>query len=45
MSTRMARFPMLLLALIFLAALALTDFNLTTALPRTGGRTVSAGAT
>lgn len=34
MSTRMARFPMLLLALIFLAALALTGFNLTTALPR-----------
>ncbi|MFR3708340.1 MAG: hypothetical protein ACLTXH_16060 [Enterobacter hormaechei] len=34
MSTRMARFPMLLLALIFLAALALTGFNLSTALPR-----------
>ena len=34
MSTRMARFPMLLLAIIFLAALALTGFNLTTALPR-----------
>lgn len=34
MSTRMARFPMLLLALIFLAALMLTGFNLSTALPR-----------
>ncbi len=34
MSTRMARFPMLLLAIIFLAAPALTGFNLTTALPR-----------
>ncbi len=34
MSTRMARFPMLLLALIFLAALVLTGFNLSTALPR-----------
>ena len=34
MSTRIARFPALLLGLIFLAALALTGFNLSTALPR-----------
>ena len=34
MSTRIARFPALLLALIFLTALALTWFNLSTALPR-----------
>lgn len=34
MSTRIARFPALLLMLIFLAALALTGFNLSTALPR-----------
>ena len=34
MSTRIARFPALLLMLIFLAALALTGFNLSAALPR-----------
>lgn len=34
MSKRIARFPALLLCLIFLCALALTWFNLSTALPR-----------
>ncbi|EOX7394346.1 Fe(3+)-hydroxamate ABC transporter permease FhuB [Enterobacter quasiroggenkampii] len=34
MSSRIARFPALLLVLIFLAALALTGFNLSAALPR-----------
>lgn len=34
MSKRIARFPALLLALLCLAALALTWFNLSTALPR-----------
>ena len=34
MSTRIARFPVLLLFLLFLVALALTGFNLSTALPR-----------
>ncbi len=34
MSTRIARFPALLLALLCLVALALTWFNLSTALPR-----------
>jgi iron complex transport system permease protein len=34
MSTRIARFPALLLMLLFLAALALTGFNLSAALPR-----------
>ena len=34
MNTRIARFPALLLMLIFLAALALTGFNLSAALPR-----------
>ncbi|MDU1107954.1 MAG: iron ABC transporter permease, partial [Enterobacter sp.] len=35
MSTRIARFPALLLSLLFLVALVLTGFNLSTALPRT----------
>ncbi|MCU6278288.1 Fe(3+)-hydroxamate ABC transporter permease FhuB [Enterobacter quasiroggenkampii] len=35
MSSRIARFPALLLVLIFLATLALTGFNLSAALPRT----------
>ncbi|MCK7357597.1 Fe(3+)-hydroxamate ABC transporter permease FhuB [Enterobacter roggenkampii] len=34
MSTRIARFPALLLSLLFLVALVLTGFNLSTALPR-----------
>ena len=34
MSSRIARFPALLLTVIFLVALALTGFNLSTALPR-----------
>ncbi len=34
MSTRIARFPALLLSLLFLVALVLTGFNLSAALPR-----------
>ena len=34
MSTRIARFPVLLLSVLFLAALSFTGFNLSTALPR-----------